>query len=71
MRSCKDSLYAIHCSNAPTDDLFHTLLIEVERFTNNRPFTAESSDSGDIESKTLNHYFAGDNLEHYSIQLSL
>ena len=52
IRSCKDAFFAILGSKALTDDTFHTLLTEVEHFMNNRPLTAVSSDSGDIEPLT-------------------
>ena len=55
----KDAFYAILGNKALTDDTFHTLLTEVEHFMNNRPLTAVSSDSGDIEPLTPNHFLLG------------
>ena len=59
IRSCKDAFYAILGNNALTDDTFNNLLCEVEHFMNNRPLTAVSSDSGDIEPLTPNHFLLG------------
>ena len=59
IRSCKDAFYAILGSKVLRDDTLHTLLTEVEHFMNNRPLTAVSSDSGDIEPLTPNHFLLG------------
>ena len=56
---CEDAFFAILGNNALTDNTFNTLLCEVEHFMNNRPLTAVSSDSADIEHLTPNHFLLG------------
>ena len=56
IRSYKDACFAILGNNALIDDTLHC---EVEQFMNNRPLTAISFASGDIEPLTRTHFFLG------------
>ena len=56
IRSVKDSFYAIIGSQILTDDIFNTVLCEVEHFMNARPITTVSASSDDVEALTPNHF---------------
>ena len=65
IRSVKDSFYAIIGSQILTDDIFNTVLCEVEHFMNARPITTVSASPDDVEDLTLNHFLFG--REHASM----
>ncbi|XP_063711366.1 uncharacterized protein LOC134839674 [Symsagittifera roscoffensis] len=55
----KDSFYAIIGSQILTDDIFNTVLCEVEHFTITRPITTVSASPDDVEALTANHFLLG------------
>ena len=59
IRSVKDSFHAIKGSQILTDDIFNTVLCEVEHFMNARPITTVSASPDDVEALTPNHFFLG------------
>ena len=59
IRSLKDSFYAIIGSQILTDDIFNTVLCEVEHFMKARPITTVSASPGDVEVLTPNHFLLG------------
>ena len=59
IRSLKDSFYTIIGSQILTDDMFNTVLCEVEHFMKARPITTVSASPGDVEVLTPNHFLLG------------
>ena len=59
IRSVKDSFYAIIGSQILTDDIFNTVLCEVEQFMNARHITTVSASPDDVEALTRNHFLLG------------
>ena len=59
IRSVEDSFYAIIGSQILTDDIFNTILCEVQHFMNARPITTVSSSPDDLEALTANHFLLG------------
>ena len=59
LRSVKDSFYASIGSQILTDNIFNTVLCEVEHFMNARPITQVSSSPDDVEALNPNHSLLG------------
>ena len=59
IRSVKDSFYAIIGSQILTDDIFNTVLCEIEHFMNARRITTVSASIDDVEALTRNHFLLG------------
>ncbi|XP_063725748.1 uncharacterized protein LOC134853668 [Symsagittifera roscoffensis] len=58
IRSVEDSFYAIIGSQILRDELFNTVLSEVEHFVNARPITTVSSSPDDVEALTQTIFFS-------------
>ncbi|XP_063368187.1 uncharacterized protein LOC134656557 [Cydia amplana] len=59
IRSVKTSLKVILKERAPREEVLITLLAEVENIVNSRPLSYVSTDHGDPESLTPNHFLIG------------
>ena len=59
IRSVKDSFHAIIGSQILTDNIFNTVLCEVEHFMKARPITTVSASPDDVEALTPNHFLLG------------
>ena len=59
IRSVKIALRAILNEQAPSEEVLHTLLVEVEHSLNSRPLTYVSVDPRDEEALTPNHFLIG------------
>ena len=59
VRSCKKALDAVLRNQVLTDEVLVTAITEVEWLVNSRPLTEVSSDVGDLEALTPNHFIIG------------
>ncbi|XP_055918535.1 uncharacterized protein LOC129950632 [Eupeodes corollae] len=59
VRSIKKTLYQIMPSRNPTDELLHSMLLEVERVVNSRPLTYIALEDANDEVLTPNHFLLG------------
>ena len=59
IRSVKSALYSVLKKQVVTDEVLYTLLTEIEHSVNSRPLTHVSTDPGDNEALTPNHFLIG------------
>lgn len=59
IRSVKTALYATLREQEPSEEILHTVLIEIEHSVNSRPLTHVSVDPRDSEALTPNHFLIG------------